>query len=108
MGSEERKGTRSEGVDSWRELCCMLASCSSEAYFQADSPQDNTTILGSSPGVFPRTSTQFGVYCTSLPAIRADHHASDPCVDNETGTGFECIWLAVGPDRVEAVEQGCG
>lgn len=107
-GSEERKGMRSEGVDSWRELPCMLASRTSEAYCQADSPQDNTSILGSSPGMLPGSSTQFGIYCASLPPIRADHHASDPCVDDETGARFERIWLAVVPDRVEAVEQSCG
>jgi hypothetical protein len=106
MGSEERKGTRSEGVDSWRELCCRLASCTSEACCQVDSPQDNATILGSPSGVLPCTSTQIGIDCASLPPIRADSHASDPCVDYETGAGFECIWLTVGPDRVEGVEQG--
>lgn len=91
MGSEERKGTRSEGVDSWRELSYGLADCTTQAFHDMDSPQNNAAILSSSSGVLPCTSTQFGIYGTSCSAIRTDKHTGDPCVDDKTGARFKWV-----------------
>lgn len=101
-----RNGMSTEGVDSCREL--FLLSERSPKGELTNIPQDYATILSTASSMFPCSSSQGTIDCTTSSSLLIGLRSSKPAIHDQGAAGIQPVWLTRSIYCVDGIqESGC-